>query len=208
MVLDRYRDEAGRAFTPFALALGRLGFTPNTISVSSLAFALGGGAAFYAASPAAPLYLIVAAALVALNGFFDAFDGLLARAQKTASRRGDYLDHVIDRYADVAMLVGVALCPLADVRLGLLAIVGTSLTSYMGTQAQALGLGRNYAGFLGRADRLVIILAVPALVYLSSLAGLAWPWSPGPIVWMLVYLAVVGNLTAAQRFWSGWRALR
>jgi archaetidylinositol phosphate synthase len=78
----------------------------------------------------------------------------------------------------------------------------------MGTQAQALGLGRNYGGFLGRADRLVILLSVPALVFFASLVGFSWPWTPGPIVLMLIYFAVVGNLTALQRFWSGWRALR
>jgi archaetidylinositol phosphate synthase len=41
--------------------------------------------------------------------------------------------------------------------LGYAAALLTFLGSYMGTQAQSVGLGRNYGGF-GRADRLVVTI--------------------------------------------------
>ena len=211
MVLERYRTGAGRVFTPFALALGRLGLTQNGISVVSLLFALVAGGVFYLATPQDAWLLLVAAAFVSLNGLFDAFDGALARSQNAQSKQGDYLDHVIDRYADVAILTGVALGGVADVRLGLLALVGVFLTSYMGTQAQALGLGRMYGGLLGRADRMVLLIGAPVVEYallalavpLPVVGGIAF----GALNVTLLYFAVVGNVTALQRFASGWQAL-
>ena len=44
-----------------------------------------------------------------------------------ASRRGDFLDHVLDRYADVLMLGGLAIGPYCPVWLGLLAVLGIAV---------------------------------------------------------------------------------
>ena len=38
----------------------------------------------------------------------------------------------------------------------------------MGTQAQAVGAGREYAGLLGRADRLVVLAIVPVIQYFDE----------------------------------------
>lgn len=207
MVLERYRTGWEATLLPVARHMRRWGVTPNMITAASFLFAVGAGLAFAFATDDRMELLLVASVAVSLNAILDGLDGRVARLGNLTSKRGDYLDHVIDRYSDVAILLGLAFSPLGSLPWGILALVGTFLTSYMGTQAQALGLGRMYAGFLGRADRLVIMLTVPALVYLASLGGWTWPWTPGPLVLMLAYFAVVGNLTALQRFWSGWRAL-
>ena len=47
--------------------------------------------------------------------------------------------------------------------IGFGAIIGVLMLSYMGTQAQAVGAGREYAGLLGRADRLIVLMLVPIL---------------------------------------------
>lgn len=207
MVLEKYRNDAAPFFAPVAGFLGRVGITPNVVSVTSLAFAVVGGALYYGSGTARPAWLLGAAAFIALNALFDALDGILARLQGSSSKRGDYLDHVIDRYADTVILAGIALSPFADLRLGLLAIVGTFLTSYMGTQAQALGLGRNYGGLLGRADRLVLLIAAPVVEWVLVATGVAIPWFVTATNVLLVWFGVVGNLTAIQRFAKGWREL-
>lgn len=207
MVLERYRSGWEATLAPAARSLRRWGVTPNTITAASFLFAILAAAAFLLATRERLWMLLVASAAISVNAILDGLDGRLARLTNTTSVKGDYLDHVVDRYSDIVILAGLAFSPLGDVRWGFFAIVGTLLTSYMGTQAQALGLGRMYAGFLGRADRLVILLAVPALVFLVDLAGVAVPWQWNPLVLMLAYFAIVGNLTAVQRFWSGWRAL-
>lgn len=206
MVLERYRKGWDAWLAPVAVRFHGWGITPNVITVTSLVFALGAAVSFgFADAATRPWLLLVGAAAVAVNAILDGLDGRVARLTKTESKRGDYLDHVVDRYADVAILVGLALSPMGNMLWGLLAIVGTLLTSYMGTQAQALGLGRDYGGWLGRADRLVLLMSIPTLTYLATLVGIVLPVDL--VLAMLVYLAVVGNITAIQRFWRSWRAL-
>lgn len=207
MVLERYRAGWETTLHPAARTAQRLGITPNLLTAASFLFAILAAVLFALAGPGRVAWLFWGAAAVSANAILDGLDGRLARLTKTESKRGDYLDHVVDRYSDAAILLGLALSPMGSMVWGLFAIVGTFLTSYMGTQAQALGLGRNYGGWLGRADRLVILIAVPVLTYGAIFLGVAMPWGFQPLVLMLAYFAIVGNITAFQRFWSGWRAL-
>ena len=207
MVLERYRAGWETTLHPAARTAQRLGITPNLVTVTSFVFAVAAALLFAFAAPGREWLLFAGGAAVAVNAILDGLDGRLARLTNTSSKRGDYLDHVVDRYSDAAILLGLAVSPLGSLWWGLFALVGTFLTSYMGTQAQALGLGRNYAGWLGRADRLVILIAVPVLAYGAHLFGWGAIFRPHPIVWMLAYFAIVGNITALQRFWSGWRQL-
>jgi archaetidylinositol phosphate synthase len=77
------------------------------------------------------------------------------------------------------------------------------MTSYLGTQAQAVDLDRVYGGLLGRADRLALIglVAAIAAVVSGSFQSLT------VIGWLLVVFAVVGHLTALQRFYYSMCAL-
>ena len=109
------------------------------------------------------MLLPLASALVITSGFFDALDGKVARLTGRTSKRGDLLDHILDRYSDVVMIGAIAVSAWCNPYIGLLALTGVLLTSYMGTQAQAVGAGRLYSGLLGRADRLVLLCLAPLL---------------------------------------------
>ena len=115
---------------------------------------------------------------------------------------GDLLDHVLDRYADIVIIAGLA-AGLEAYLLGLLAVTGVLMTSYLGTQAQAVGLDRVYGGLVGRADRLAIIglVTVIAAVVTGPIYGLTL------VGWLLVFLAVIGHFTALQRFYGAMGAL-
>jgi archaetidylinositol phosphate synthase len=152
-----------------------------------------------------PAVLALGGVAVLASAGLDAVDGRLARLRNAASARGDYLDHVADRYADVAILLGIGLAPGVDLRYTLFAIVGTLLTSYMGTQAQAVGVGRDYRGLLGRADRLLLLGLVPMAQ--AAAPGVALPWGLSPLAGMLLFFGALGNLTALQRFVATWNAL-
>ena len=139
---------------------------------------------------------------VFLNGFFDAIDGKVAKLTNKTSKRGDFLDHAIDRYADVFIVGGLALSAWCTYpMIGLLAVVGMLLTSYMGTQAQAIGYKRDYSGLLGRADRLVLMMVAPIVQHIFLIYNIQLPYL-NLLSWVLVYFAVMGNLTAIQRFYS------
>jgi archaetidylinositol phosphate synthase len=199
MTLDRLRPVADAALEPMVAAADRIGLTPDGVSVVALGFAVAAAAGFYAAST---LGYLLGALCVLGNGWLDLLDGALARTQNAESRAGDLLDHVLDRYADVVLVVGLA-AGIGRYDLGLLAVTGVLLTSYLGTQIQAVGLGREYGGVVGRADRLALVAL--AAVVAALVPGRVGPLSP--IGWLLAFLAAVGHLTALQRFWGAWRDL-
>lgn len=205
MVLDRFRPAADRLLVPVARRMERV--SPNLISwmallaagVAGVSFFLGGG-----------WLLVLALALIVLSAYLDALDGKVAKMYGKASLRGDFIDHVFDRYADVFLLGGVAFdAAYCHLGIGTLAIVGVLLTSYMGTQAQAVGQGRRYAGILGRADRLVLLaIGTLAQLVVAPAGGMVWgigAASFGPLEWIMVLFAVLANGTAIQRAVGIWR---
>jgi archaetidylinositol phosphate synthase len=208
MTLDALRPLAERLLDPFVEAADRVGLTPDGVSIIAFGFAILAGVAYALAGiefrgvGADPRLYAVGAGFVVLNGWMDLLDGALARRQGTDSMAGDLLDHVIDRYADIVIIAGLA-AGLESYLLGFLAVTGVVMTSYLGTQAQAVGLDRVYGGLVGRADRLAIIGIVTAIsaVVSTPIGGLTL------VGWLLVFLAAVGHLTALQRFHGSMRAL-
>lgn len=201
MTLDQYRSTADRLLNPFVGLAARAGLTPNGVSAIAFVLAAMAAVAYWLAGGDTWWYL-VGAVLVGLNGALDLLDGALARRLGTASPAGDFLDHVLDRYADIVLVIGLALGVDRPV-LGLVAVSGVFMTSYLGTQAQAVGLDRVYGGLLGRADRLVLIGLVTLVsgVVDLSVAGVTLVGA------LLALLAVVGHVTALQRCYHALAAL-
>ena len=202
MTLDRFRPAVKGAVAPSVSLAKRLGLTPNGVSAIALLLAFVGGAAFAVAPRIDPLFYLGGAVAVALNGWLDLVDGELARDLGTGSDAGDLLDHVLDRYADIVVISGLA-AGLEAYGLGLAAVTGVLMTSYLGTQAQAVGLDRVYGGLVGRADRLalVVLVGIVAAFVTEAFAGLT------VVGWLLVFFAVVGHFTALQRFYYAMKAL-
>lgn len=207
MVLDRLRPLADGFLDPVARRMMKV--NPNTVSWFSLLAAFFAGVSFYFGGT---WFLIATLILILASAYLDALDGKIARLANKASPKGDFVDHVFDRYADVFLLGGAALSKYCAAQLwvGLLAIVGVLLTSYMGTQAQAVGQGRRYAGFLGRADRLVLLFVGGLVQLLASPQGsVTWGFPPldfQPLAWFLLLFAILGNATAIQRAVAIWRS--
>ncbi|WP_292487991.1 archaetidylinositol phosphate synthase [Methanohalobium sp.] len=200
MTSDSLRPLVSKIIEPFAEKAVDIGLSPNIVSFLSLIFAITAGVFFYY-SYTNPLFVLIAGLLVALNSFLDAMDGIMARHMQTASLKGDFLDHVIDRYSDIFVICSIFLAGHVQWQIGLAAIVGVLLTSYLGTQAQALDIGRYYGGIMGRADRLILIIAAsliyflyPSLIYGFSVLG-----------WTIVIIAVGSHVTAIQRIYHIWK---
>jgi phosphatidylglycerophosphate synthase len=202
MTLEKFRPLTAVYVEAAAKRFAAAGFTPNQVSFLSLICSLLAGIGYYY-TPKIPLWAICAVVFVFLNSFFDALDGSMARSAGKACKKGDFLDHVIDRYADMFIIGGIFFGGHVDWRIGVLALVGVLLTSYLGTQAQALGIGRFYGGLMGRADRLVLIM-------IASLAYAAYPaevFGYTILGWCVVVLALASHITALQRIHSIWNRL-
>ncbi len=206
MVLDKTRKPLDPLLT--ALARPFRSLPPDILTAVALFFALAAGALFYFSTPQAepttPL-LLIAALCILLNGLFDAIDGKVAHLSQTATARGDFLDHALDRYADVFIIGGLALSPWCRPSIGLLALIGVLLTSYMGTQAQAVGCRRDYSGLLGRADRITILIIFPIIQHAFLLTSYTLPYQLTILEIAMIIFAIIGNITALQRFFGALR---
>jgi len=204
MVLEGQRENVDPMLSGIAKHFSKV--NPDVFTWVSLVFAVLAGLFFYFSSPVNELsnyYLYAVALFVFLNGLFDALDGKIAKIAKKVSVRGDFLDHAIDRYADVFIVGGLALSAwCSEPYIGFLAIVGMLLTSYMGTQSQAVGHKRDYSGLLGRADRLVLLMITPLIQHILLIYNVQLPLGFNLLEWVLIYFAVVGNITAIQRFYG------
>lgn len=163
---------------PMASALARTPVTPNQVTYVSAALSFGGGIAF------ASRYFVLGAVLTLLGSLTDCVDGDLARVSGRASKSGSYLDHVFDRWTDAALVVGLAFSDLSDLApVGFAALVGTFMTSYARTKAQAVGTDCQVG--IGSRDTRMLILVVCGI--------LAQPFLG------LAVVAVLGLFTAVQR---------
>ena len=200
MVADDYRDLGTKILMPLANAIP-LG--PMGISLLSLFTALTAGYSFYVGDlDINKSYLLLGSLMVFLTAVFDALDGIVARERNLSSKRGDLVDHTLDRVADIIIVGGIALGPLVDITVGFSAIIGILMLSYMGTQAQAVGAGREYAGLLGRADRLVVLTVVPIIQYFDKGYG-----ELNYMTLMSYIFAIVCTLSAMYRFQRIWKEL-
>ena len=194
MTLDQYRSHAKVYFDPLVSIAIRCRLTPNFFTIAALLASAVAGLFFFFRME---LLGIVA---VAANALCDAMDGAVAREMKVQSKRGDFLDHAVDRYADIFIITGIFAGGLVPWQIGVFALTGVLMASYLGTQAQAVGVGRDYGGLLGRADRLVMIMVVGIIDLLVPLefSGLSL------LGWMLVLFGLFGHITAFQRFAYVW----
>ncbi|MCL2460670.1 MAG: CDP-alcohol phosphatidyltransferase family protein [Euryarchaeota archaeon] len=197
MTLDSFRPHVQPIIDPVANASIRIGLTPNSCTLFAFIAAICGGVAFFLG------HVLIGFFCVLVNSVLDAIDGSIARKIGEAGPKGDFLDHTLDRYADIFLICGVFAGPLCSWEIGVFALVGVLMSSYVGTQAQAIGVGRYYGGVLGRADRLVLLLIGALATFLMPVGvfGLT------PLAIVLLIFGILGNLTALQRFLHVWMQL-
>ena len=90
-----------RCSRPIAGLLAHTPVTPNQVSLFSLFIALGSLALFLNDHP------LWAGVAVHASSIVDGVDGDLARRKRMATRFGGFLDALLDRYSDVAILGGL-----------------------------------------------------------------------------------------------------
>ncbi len=202
MVLDSLRGKTDGLIS--SLSRPFMGMNPNTISLLSLVLAGLSGLTIWMGG----VYLIAAFIFLVLSALFDAVDGKVARTKHLSSPLGDLVDHVLDRYSDILIMLGFIFSVPGSRFLGIFALIGVLMTSYMGTQSQALGLKRNYSGILGRADRLafmmifiLIQLLAPFFIHMSL-------FNITPTAILLLWFAIAGNITAILRFRDSYSSLK
>jgi len=173
---------------PIGRGLGRLGITPNALTLLGYALNL---VVMYVLSQG---NLRLGGLLVLLAGLFDALDGAVARATGQTSVFGAFFDSCVDRYSEATVLFGLLWWYLglgAQLELALIyaVIVGSLMVSYTRARAEGLGL-QCKVGLMTRLER-VVVLSVGLLALQPRIT--------------LAALALLTNFTAVQRMFHVWR---
>jgi archaetidylinositol phosphate synthase len=195
MTFEKLRPFSKKIVGPVINVLEHKNITPNQISFIGFFIAVMAAVAFYFGEK----WYVAGAALIFFSGVMDLLDGELARRRETESSQGDLIDHVLDRYSDMMVIGGLAI-GIEQYLIGFVAMSGAFMTSYVGTQIQAVGFDRTYSGILVRADRFILIFIA---IIINEILGPIGPYNL--IVLLLVVIGIVGHLTALQRFFGVWR---
>jgi archaetidylinositol phosphate synthase len=178
-----------------ATAAYKIGLKPNQISGLGVILGVASGLVYWqagrvvASSNVYPSYVAIAVFLLLASGYCDALDGALARLQNETSVTGGFLDSLLDRYVDASVYCGLILGGLCDVLWGLLALIGSLLTSYARARSEAADVPMETIGIVERAERLIIVA-------LASLLSIVWL---GALGWAIILLALATNITVLQR---------
>lgn len=181
----------GKGFQSVLLRLAqmlvRMGISPNLITVVGCMAGILSGIALARGE------FLWAAIAIAVVGLSDLLDGMVARARNTQTRFGAFLDSALDRYADMAMFIGLIIYFAQMNRLDYLlicclALVGTVMTSYSRARAESV-IGHCRVGFMERPERLVFFLLG---ILFNRVEQALW------------VIAIGANWTAVQRIHYTW----
>ena len=129
-----------------------------------------------------------AGCVIIFAGLFDMVDGRVARATNQVTRFGGFFDSVLDRYSDLALLVGLlvyygTINRPSYVVLTAVVMTASVMISYTRTRAENI-IPTCKVGFLERPERIVLFI-IGALFDRMA-----------PVLWII---AVLGNLTVVHR---------
>jgi CDP-diacylglycerol---glycerol-3-phosphate 3-phosphatidyltransferase len=171
-----------------AALLAPTGIPPNVITWAALVSNL------WAAMLFAMGRFAAAGAVMILAALFDLLDGPVARRQGRVSLFGGFLDSILDRYADLALFLGLLVYYVGVNRfryavLAGAAMAGAVMVSYAKARAVSL-VPASEIGFWERPERLVLIM-LGALTNRMEIA-----------LWIL---AIGPNITVVHRILHTWK---
>lgn len=169
--------------------------SPNHVTILSFLTALFAGLAFSFCQPA------VGGVLAQVASILDGVDGDLAKLTNRFSSFGGFLDAMLDRYGDAAILTGVVWLLVVNgqavavnVIVGLAALFGSILVSYSRARAKSdlkLTFDRGFSGYAANRDVRLFIIMIGGLL--------------NQVFITLVVIAILTNLNVLTRVWTAWK---
>jgi CDP-diacylglycerol---glycerol-3-phosphate 3-phosphatidyltransferase len=134
------------------------------------------------------------AAIIFFAGFLDMLDGQVARRQNRVTAFGAFYDSTLDRYADMALYMGLLVYYSVNGRtqyvvLAAVATAGSVMVSYARARAESL-IPLCKVGFMERPERLVLLIIGGTFNRM------------GPVLWVI---AVISTITVVHRIFFTWQ---
>src|ERR1700687_2144022 len=172
-------------------ALAATGINPNLLTFLGLVVNFGAAANFAVGN------FRTGAIIIFIAGFLDMLDGQVARRQNRVTAFGAFYDSTLDRYADMALYMGLLVYYSVSgrtpyVALAAVATAGSVMVSYARARAGAL-IPLCKVGFMERPERLVLLI----------IGGLTTRM--GAVLWVI---AVVSTITVIDRIVFTWQETR
>ncbi|MCE9546487.1 MAG: CDP-alcohol phosphatidyltransferase family protein [Planctomycetia bacterium] len=197
-----------------ANALVRSGASPNGISVAGAIFSIVGGLAFAATAywpNWAPLWWLVAAAMMQLRLQCNMYDGMVAIATGRASPVGEIYNDVPDRISDSAFFIGAGYAAGGNAALGYAAALAAMFTAYVRMVGKSAGAKQEFCGPMAKPHRMALLTV--AAVY-CAVTPKSWQplWGEsltfGIAAVALAAITLGSIVTAVRRLWRIGRQLR
>ena len=192
-MLERFRAFWTKIVSPIANLLIRLGVSPDAVTLVGTLGVCAGALVFFPQGRLLTGVLVITAFV-----FSDLIDGYMARTTGRVSKFGAFWDSTLDRFADGAIFIGLALYFAWEepsrlyLVLSLVCLLMGSVTSYARSRGETLGYSVK-VGIAERADRLVAILVLTGFSAIFDLPVLLYI-----ALWAL---AIASTITVVQRVW-------
>ena len=166
-MLSRFKSGLTKVLTPLAKLLLKLRVSPDTITILGTLGVLTIALTLFPSG-----HLAWGAVSIGLLALFDALDGTMARLSGRDSKWGAFLDSTLDRFADAAVFLGIALYFIYQeegptqswgVGLALATLIMAFGVSYARARAEGLGYRAN-VGVVERTERLILVLLSAGIV--------------------------------------------
>jgi len=185
-----------RISDPLARVVAKTRITPNQVSWAALFIAILSFVSFVLGQN------IVGGLLVQLSAIVDGVDGGVARLKDMASSFGVFLDSMLDRYADILIILGLTLWSISNEiypgvwLVGFLAATGAICVSYSRARIESERRQLFDKGLKSLASRDVRLF----LIMIGAVAGQAY--------FCLIIIAALTHAIVFYRFISAFKHLR
>ena len=180
-VLNNLRDTLRPTLEKIGKGFASTGLSANFWTFVGLGFALLSAVVY---GMGIEFGLIIGGVLLLVSGFFDMIDGQVARITGKTSKKGEYLDSMFDKVAEVAIFLGILVGGYVEPYLVLLAITLSLLVSYARAKSDSLNIKLQGVGIGERAERLLVI----AIIGIVGFMGIA-----------VLIVVIIAAITLIQR---------
>jgi len=169
-------------------ALAATGIDPNLLTFLGLLVNFGAAVTF------AVGHFRTGAIIIFFAGFLDMLDGQVARRQNRVTAFGAFYDSTLDRYADMALYMGLLVYYSVSGRtpyvvLAAVATAGSVMVSYARARAESL-IPLCKVGFMERPERMVLLILGGLFNHMAQ------------ALWVI---AIVSTITVFHRIYFTWQ---
>lgn len=174
--------------------------SPNTISYISVVLAGLGGLLLYLSTHVHWL-LLLAPLCFFFRLYCNMIDGMVAVKADKCSAWGEVLNELPDRISDTIIFVGLGLSGLADMMLSFWVIVGMLFGTYVGVLGKAIGVHRQFGGWMHKQNRMFALAAGCWATWALDLF-FVWPFELSLLDWFNIAILIGLVQTTLTRIWG------